>query len=148
MQEIGHNVHNPSVSMHLENILKSNWRLPAPSNCPPEVRCPCHFPAFTYPYTNILYTYDNFLVNQHCWIELHTKQIPLLHWLLHILLLWHQVYGLMKQCWAYNFEERPCFSSLGKQIETIMQEERDNLKGWERSRSCTSQLDMIEIDRL
>uniref|UniRef100_A0AAQ4REE7 Tyrosine-protein kinase n=1 Tax=Gasterosteus aculeatus aculeatus TaxID=481459 RepID=A0AAQ4REE7_GASAC len=39
----------------------SNWRLPAPSNCPPEVRCPCHFPAFTYPYTNILYTYDNFL---------------------------------------------------------------------------------------
>nr|XP_040040563.1 tyrosine-protein kinase JAK2 [Gasterosteus aculeatus aculeatus] len=75
MQEIGHNVHNPSVSMHLENILKSNWRLPAPSNCPPEV------------------------------------------------------YGLMKQCWAYNFEERPCFSSLGKQIETIMQEERDNLKG-------------------
>ncbi|XP_034386482.1 tyrosine-protein kinase JAK2 isoform X2 [Cyclopterus lumpus] len=75
MQEIGHYVQSPSISMHLENILKNNWRLPAPLNCPPKVYC------------------------------------------------------LMKQCWAYDFEERPCFSSLGKQIETIVQEERESPKG-------------------
>eukprot|EP00064_Thunnus_orientalis_P013914 superscaffoldBa00002335_g13955 len=40
-----------------------------------------------------------------------------------------RVYSLMKQCWAYNFEERPCFPTLGDQIETIMQDERENLKG-------------------
>lgn len=75
MQEIGHNVQGPSISMHLANILKNNWRLPAPPKCPPKV------------------------------------------------------YSLMKQCWEYNFEERPCFFSLGNQIETIMQEERENFKG-------------------
>ncbi|XP_040895348.1 tyrosine-protein kinase JAK2 [Toxotes jaculatrix] len=75
MQEIGHNVQSPSISVHLANILKNNWRLPAPSHCPPKV------------------------------------------------------YSLMKQCWAYNFDERPCFSSLGNQIETIMQDERENPKG-------------------
>ncbi|KAM9796670.1 tyrosine-protein kinase JAK2 isoform X1 [Syngnathus typhle] len=69
MQEIGTNVHGLSVSMHLLNILKDNWRLPTPPNCPPKV------------------------------------------------------YGLMRQCWVYNFEERPCFSSLEDQIEIIMQEE-------------------------
>ncbi|XP_031715469.1 tyrosine-protein kinase JAK2 isoform X1 [Anarrhichthys ocellatus] len=73
MQEIGHYVQSPS--MHLETILKNNWRLPAPPDCPPKVYC------------------------------------------------------LMKQCWAYDFEERPCFSSLGKQIENIMQGERESPKG-------------------
>ncbi|XP_078114868.1 tyrosine-protein kinase JAK2 [Sander vitreus] len=75
MQEIGHNVQSPSISMQLANILKNNWRLPAPPNCPPKV------------------------------------------------------YNLMKQCWVYNFEERPCFSDLGNQIETIMQDERESPKG-------------------
>lgn len=37
MQQIGHNVQSPSISMHLENILRNNWRLPAPQNCPPKV---------------------------------------------------------------------------------------------------------------
>lgn len=41
-----------------------------------------------------------------------------------------QVYGMMKECWQYNFTERPCFSLLGNQIEAIMQDERDNFKGW------------------
>ncbi|XP_070765433.1 tyrosine-protein kinase JAK2 [Enoplosus armatus] len=40
-----------------------------------------------------------------------------------------KVYSLMKQCWAYDFAERPCFSSLVNEIETIMQDERENLKG-------------------
>ncbi|XP_026179361.1 tyrosine-protein kinase JAK2 [Mastacembelus armatus] len=75
MQEIGHSVQGPSISMHLANILKNNWRLPSPPHCPPKV------------------------------------------------------YSLMRQCWAYNFDERPCFSSLGNQIETIMQDERENPKG-------------------
>ncbi|XP_068599747.1 tyrosine-protein kinase JAK2 [Brachionichthys hirsutus] len=75
MQEIGFNVQSPSISMHLTNILKNNWRLPAPPDCPPKV------------------------------------------------------YGLMKECWAYNFKERPCFSSLGNQIEMISQDERENPKG-------------------
>ncbi|XP_070687931.1 tyrosine-protein kinase JAK2 [Pempheris klunzingeri] len=69
MQEIGHNAQGPSISVHLAQILKNNWRLLAPPNCPPKV------------------------------------------------------YSLMKQCWAYDFEERPCFFSLGDQIETIMQDE-------------------------
>lgn len=44
------------------------------------------------------------------------------------LLLWRQVYSLMKECWAYDYENRPCFSILGNQIETIMQDERENPK--------------------
>ncbi|KAM7012052.1 tyrosine-protein kinase JAK2 [Tautogolabrus adspersus] len=75
MQEIGYNVQGPSIAMHLANILKNNWRLPAPPNCP-------------------------------------TK-----------------VYSLMMECWAYDFAERPCFSSLGNHVETIMQDERENPKG-------------------
>lgn len=75
MQEIGHNVQGPSISVHLANILKTDWRLPAPPNCPPKV------------------------------------------------------YVMMKECWGYDFEERPCFSSLGNQIETVMQDERGSLKG-------------------
>lgn len=75
MQDVGHHVQSPSIAMHLANILKNNWRLPAPPNCP------------------------------------------------------HKVYSLMMQCWAYNFEERPCFTDLGNQIETIMQDEREYPKG-------------------
>ncbi|KAM8889140.1 tyrosine-protein kinase JAK2 isoform 1-T3 [Synchiropus picturatus] len=68
MQAIGHSIQGPSISMHLVNILKDNWRLPAPLDCP-------------------------------------TK-----------------VYDAMKQCWTYNFEDRPCFSTLSDQIENLMQE--------------------------
>uniref|UniRef100_A0A3Q0RRZ4 Tyrosine-protein kinase n=1 Tax=Amphilophus citrinellus TaxID=61819 RepID=A0A3Q0RRZ4_AMPCI len=75
MQEIGHNVLGTSISMHLASLLKANWRLPAPLNCPPKV------------------------------------------------------YSLMRQCWAYDFDERPYFSTLGNQIETIIQDERENPKG-------------------
>lgn len=41
MQEIGHNVLGTSISMHLAGLLKANWRLPAPLNCPPKVRFLC-----------------------------------------------------------------------------------------------------------
>ncbi|KAJ4942900.1 hypothetical protein JOQ06_005412 [Pogonophryne albipinna] len=75
MREIGNNVQSQSISMYLANILKNNWRMPAPPNCPAKV------------------------------------------------------YSLMRQCWAYDFEERPCFSGLGNQIEAIMQDERENPKG-------------------
>ncbi|XP_077462872.1 tyrosine-protein kinase JAK2 isoform X1 [Stigmatopora argus] len=69
LQKIGSNVHGLSISMHLLNILKDNWRLPPPPNCP------------------------------------------------------LKVYDLMRQCWVYNFEGRPCFSSLEDQIEIIMRED-------------------------
>ncbi|XP_029905111.1 tyrosine-protein kinase JAK2 [Myripristis murdjan] len=71
MQEMGNDMQGPSISLHLASILKDNWRLPAPPNCP------------------------------------------------------YRVYSLMRQCWTYSFEERPCFSSLGDEIESIIQEERD-----------------------
>ncbi|XP_076009174.1 tyrosine-protein kinase JAK2 [Genypterus blacodes] len=70
MQEIGNNIQGPSISMHLATVLKDNWRLPAPPNCPP------------------------------------------------------QVYDVMRQCWAYGYEERPSFSSLRDEIEKMIQEER------------------------
>lgn len=41
MQEIGHNVLGTSISVHLANLLKGNWRLPPPLNCPPKVRLLC-----------------------------------------------------------------------------------------------------------
>ncbi|XP_061594508.1 tyrosine-protein kinase JAK2 [Cololabis saira] len=75
MQEIGHSAQGASISMHLANILKLNWRLPAPHNCPPKV------------------------------------------------------YSLIMECWAYDFDDRPCFSSLGNQIETLIQDERESPKG-------------------
>lgn len=49
---------------------------------------------------------------------------------INIFFILYQAYSLMKSCWAYNFEERPCFSILGNQIESIMQDERDNPHGW------------------
>lgn len=36
-QEIGFGVQGPSISLHLANILKSGWRLPAPVHCPTKV---------------------------------------------------------------------------------------------------------------
>ncbi|CAN9500949.1 unnamed protein product [Ophioblennius macclurei] len=75
LQEIGHSAQGTTISMHLANILKNNWRLPLPPTCPPKV------------------------------------------------------YGLMKQCWRFTVDDRPSFSSLGNQIETIMQDERENPKG-------------------
>uniref|UniRef100_A0A8C8IED8 Tyrosine-protein kinase n=1 Tax=Oncorhynchus tshawytscha TaxID=74940 RepID=A0A8C8IED8_ONCTS len=38
MQEIGNDMQGLSISMHLVDILKDNWRLPAPPLCPPRVR--------------------------------------------------------------------------------------------------------------
>ncbi|KAJ0032571.1 hypothetical protein NQD34_002652 [Periophthalmus magnuspinnatus] len=37
MQEIGHGVQGPSISMYLANIIKNGWRLPAPLHCPTKV---------------------------------------------------------------------------------------------------------------
>ncbi|XP_015221241.2 tyrosine-protein kinase JAK2 [Lepisosteus oculatus] len=37
LQQIGHDLQGPSISMHLVDLLKNNWRLPAPSQCPPKV---------------------------------------------------------------------------------------------------------------
>lgn len=36
----------------------------------------------------------------------------------------------MNECWAYDFEERPCFSILENQIQSMMQEERENSEGY------------------
>lgn len=37
MQAIGQSVQAPSITVHLTNLLKDGWRLPAPPNCPPKV---------------------------------------------------------------------------------------------------------------
>ncbi|XP_056629086.1 tyrosine-protein kinase JAK2 isoform X2 [Triplophysa dalaica] len=37
MQKIGSYVQSPSMAIHLFNLLKDNWRLPALSQCPPKV---------------------------------------------------------------------------------------------------------------
>uniref|UniRef100_A0A4W5R2Y6 Tyrosine-protein kinase n=1 Tax=Hucho hucho TaxID=62062 RepID=A0A4W5R2Y6_9TELE len=42
MQEIGNDMQGLSISMHLVDILKDNWRLPAPPLCPPRVRDTFH----------------------------------------------------------------------------------------------------------
>uniref|UniRef100_A0A8C7QIJ7 Tyrosine-protein kinase n=1 Tax=Oncorhynchus mykiss TaxID=8022 RepID=A0A8C7QIJ7_ONCMY len=47
MQEIGNDMQGLSISMHLVDILKDNWRLPAPPLCPPRVR---HLPQ---PYATL-----------------------------------------------------------------------------------------------
>ncbi|XP_018601462.1 tyrosine-protein kinase JAK2 [Scleropages formosus] len=75
LQMIGNDMQSPSIAMHLVNILKENWRLPAPLHCPP------------------------------------------------------RVYAMMLNCWAYNSEDRPSFSSLGEQIKTYIQDDRECLKG-------------------
>ncbi|KAK6320478.1 hypothetical protein J4Q44_G00095850 [Coregonus suidteri] len=75
MQEIGNDMQGLSISMHLVDILKDNWRLPAPPLCPP------------------------------------------------------RIYSMMTTCWAYSAEERTTFSTLGDQIETSIQDEREGSKG-------------------
>nr|XP_046159461.1 tyrosine-protein kinase JAK2 isoform X3 [Oncorhynchus gorbuscha] len=75
MQEIGNDMQGLSISMHLVDILKDNWRLPAPPLCPP------------------------------------------------------RIYSMMTACWGYSAEERPTFSTLGDQIETSIQDEREGSKG-------------------
>ncbi|KAG9270163.1 tyrosine-protein kinase JAK2 isoform X1 [Astyanax mexicanus] len=37
LQRIGSDVHGPMMAVHLFNVLKEHWRLPAPSLCPPKV---------------------------------------------------------------------------------------------------------------
>uniref|UniRef100_A0A8C1XXE8 Tyrosine-protein kinase n=1 Tax=Cyprinus carpio TaxID=7962 RepID=A0A8C1XXE8_CYPCA len=59
-------VHSPSMAIHLLNLLKDNWRLPAPSQCPPKV------------------------------------------------------HSIMMQCWEFNSEDRPSFSSLQDLIENSL----------------------------
>ncbi|MFT7819168.1 tyrosine-protein kinase JAK2-like [Arapaima gigas] len=75
LQKIGNDMQSPSISMHLVNVLKENWRLPAPQHCSP------------------------------------------------------QVYAMMLNCWAYNSEDRLPFSSLGDQIKTCVQDDRECYKG-------------------
>uniref|UniRef100_A0A8C1XW57 Tyrosine-protein kinase n=1 Tax=Cyprinus carpio TaxID=7962 RepID=A0A8C1XW57_CYPCA len=68
-------VHSPSMAIHLLNLLKDNWRLPAPSQCPPKV------------------------------------------------------HSIMMQCWEFNSEDRPSFSSLQDLIENSLLDEREGCKG-------------------
>ncbi|KAK0144147.1 Tyrosine-protein kinase JAK2 [Merluccius polli] len=68
MQRISSNTQSLSIAMHLLTVLKDNWRLPAPADCP------------------------------------------------------SRVYMLIKQCWAYSPEDRPCFSSLTDQMDRLAQE--------------------------
>lgn len=37
LQRIGSDIHGAMMAIHLFNVLKENWRLPAPSLCPPKV---------------------------------------------------------------------------------------------------------------
>ncbi|XP_043103232.1 tyrosine-protein kinase JAK2 [Puntigrus tetrazona] len=75
IQKIGNYVQSPSVAIHLLNLLKDNWRLPAPSQCPPKV------------------------------------------------------HSIMMQCWEFNSEERPSFSTLQDLIENSLLDEREGCKG-------------------
>uniref|UniRef100_A0A673YFL1 Tyrosine-protein kinase n=1 Tax=Salmo trutta TaxID=8032 RepID=A0A673YFL1_SALTR len=40
-----------------------------------------------------------------------------------------RIYSMMTTCWGYSAEERPTFSTLGDQIETSIQDEREGSKG-------------------
>uniref|UniRef100_A0A8C1K3M1 Tyrosine-protein kinase n=1 Tax=Cyprinus carpio TaxID=7962 RepID=A0A8C1K3M1_CYPCA len=75
IQKIGSYVQSPSMAIHLLNLLKDNWRLPAPSQCPPKV------------------------------------------------------HSIMMQCWEFNSEDRPSFSSLQDLIENSLLDEREGCKG-------------------
>ncbi|XP_056319936.1 tyrosine-protein kinase JAK2 [Danio aesculapii] len=75
IQKIGSYVHSPSMAIHLLNLLKSNWRLPEPAQCPPKV------------------------------------------------------HSIMTQCWEFNSENRPSFSSLKDLIENSLLDEREGCKG-------------------
>uniref|UniRef100_A0A672P6X1 Tyrosine-protein kinase n=1 Tax=Sinocyclocheilus grahami TaxID=75366 RepID=A0A672P6X1_SINGR len=43
IQKIGSNVQSQSMAIHLLNLLKDSWRLPAPSQCPPKVKIKTDF---------------------------------------------------------------------------------------------------------
>uniref|UniRef100_A0A8C1Y3Z2 Tyrosine-protein kinase n=1 Tax=Cyprinus carpio TaxID=7962 RepID=A0A8C1Y3Z2_CYPCA len=43
IQKIGSYVQSPSMAIHLLNLLKDNWRLPMPSQCPPKVKIKTDF---------------------------------------------------------------------------------------------------------
>uniref|UniRef100_A0A673HL05 Protein kinase domain-containing protein n=1 Tax=Sinocyclocheilus rhinocerous TaxID=307959 RepID=A0A673HL05_9TELE len=75
IQKIGSYVQSQSMAIHLLNLLKDNWRLPAPSQCPPKV------------------------------------------------------HSIMMQCWEFNSEDRPSFSSLQDLIENSLLDEREGCKG-------------------
>uniref|UniRef100_A0A672P8K6 Tyrosine-protein kinase n=1 Tax=Sinocyclocheilus grahami TaxID=75366 RepID=A0A672P8K6_SINGR len=75
IQKIGSNVQSQSMAIHLLNLLKDSWRLPAPSQCPPKV------------------------------------------------------HSIMMQCWEFNSEDRPSFSSLQDLIENNLLDEREGCKG-------------------
>ncbi|TRY64943.1 hypothetical protein DNTS_024629 [Danionella cerebrum] len=66
IQKIGSYVQSASMAIQLLNLLKENWRLPAPSQCPPKV------------------------------------------------------HSVMMQCWEFNGENRPSFSSLKDLIENCI----------------------------
>ncbi|KTG41529.1 hypothetical protein cypCar_00032474 [Cyprinus carpio] len=75
IQKIGSYVQSPSMAIHLLNLLKDNWRLPMPSQCPPKV------------------------------------------------------HSIMMQCWEFNSEDRPSFSSLQDMFENSLLDEREGCKG-------------------
>uniref|UniRef100_A0A8C1Y2N5 Tyrosine-protein kinase n=1 Tax=Cyprinus carpio TaxID=7962 RepID=A0A8C1Y2N5_CYPCA len=75
IQKIGSYVQSPSMAIHLLNLLKDNWRLPMPSQCPPKV------------------------------------------------------HSFMMQCWEFNSEDRPSFSSLQDMFENSLLDEREGCKG-------------------
>ncbi|ROI46629.1 Tyrosine-protein kinase JAK2 [Anabarilius grahami] len=75
IQKIGSYVQSPSMAIHLLNLLKDCWRLPAPPQCPPKV------------------------------------------------------HNIMIQCWEFNSEDRPSFSSLQNLIENSLLDEREGCKG-------------------
>ncbi|MGH0183095.1 UNVERIFIED_CONTAM: hypothetical protein FKN15_011269 [Acipenser sinensis] len=39
LQQIGRDKQGPTILLHLFHLLKSEWRLPAPADCPPKVLC-------------------------------------------------------------------------------------------------------------
>uniref|UniRef100_A0A671PUW0 Tyrosine-protein kinase n=1 Tax=Sinocyclocheilus anshuiensis TaxID=1608454 RepID=A0A671PUW0_9TELE len=76
IQKIGSYVQSSSMAIHLLNLLKDNWRLPIPSQCPPKV------------------------------------------------------HSIMMQCWEFNSEDRPSFSSLQDMFEnSLLIDEREGCKG-------------------
>ncbi|XP_039520252.1 tyrosine-protein kinase JAK2 isoform X1 [Pimephales promelas] len=75
IQKIGSYVQSSSMAIHFLNLLKNNWRLPEPHQCPPKV------------------------------------------------------HNIMMQCWEFNSEDRPSFSTLQGLIENILLDEREGCKG-------------------
>uniref|UniRef100_A0A8C1ECY4 Tyrosine-protein kinase n=1 Tax=Cyprinus carpio carpio TaxID=630221 RepID=A0A8C1ECY4_CYPCA len=51
-RKIGSYVQSPSMAIHLLNLLKDNWRLPAPSQCPPKVKIKTDFYLIAFLWIN------------------------------------------------------------------------------------------------